>query len=97
MLVGVMFFGLVIGSLGELLRSASEAARQAAMYRCKMEDVEAWMRRRHLPADIRREIATYYADVWVRMAGRGPILPFRNGYTLAIGRVYLVSWAYCLV
>ena len=39
------------------------------MFRCKMEPVEAWMRMQNLPRNIRRKVAYYYSDVWVRLQG----------------------------
>lgn len=56
MLAGVVFFGILIGSLGEIVQHASTRARQAQMFRRKFEDVEAWMRMRRLPKHTQKRI-----------------------------------------
>lgn len=56
MLAGVVFFGILIGSLGEIVQHASTRARQAQMFRRKFEDVEAWMRMRRLPKYTQKKI-----------------------------------------
>ena len=56
MLAGVVFFGILIGSLGEIVQHASTRARQAQMFRRKFEDVEAWMRMRRLPKFTQKKI-----------------------------------------
>ena len=56
MLAGVVFFGILIGSLGEIVQHASTRARQAQMFRRKFEDVEAWMRMRRLPKHTQKKI-----------------------------------------
>ncbi|DBA70723.1 TPA: hypothetical protein ACH3X2_012094 [Trebouxia sp. C0005] len=68
MLAGVVFFGILIGSLGEIVQHASTRARQAQMFRRKFEDVETWMRMRRLPKYTQKKIRNYYAEVWVRHA-----------------------------
>ncbi|KAK9813287.1 hypothetical protein WJX72_011893 [[Myrmecia] bisecta] len=68
MFIGVLFFGFLIGSLGDLLEKSSKAARRAAVLRSKFDDVEAWMRKRRLPREMRNEITTFYADIWVRQS-----------------------------
>ena len=52
-LLGIIFFGVLIGSLTQLLQRASKDARKAQLYREKMESVEAWLRARHFPARLR--------------------------------------------
>ena len=56
MLAGVVFFGILIGSLGEIVQHASTRARQAQMFRRKFEDVETWMRMRRLPKFTQKKI-----------------------------------------
>ncbi|KAK9812616.1 hypothetical protein WJX72_000666 [[Myrmecia] bisecta] len=68
MFIGVLFFGFLIGSLGELLEQSSMAARRAAVLRNKFDDVEAWMRKRKLPREMCNEITSFYADIWARQA-----------------------------
>ena len=71
MLAGVVFFGILIGSLGEIVQHASTRARQAQMFRRKFEDVEAWMRMRRLPKYTQKKIryvdaeahGTYYSTL----------------------------------
>ena len=52
-LLGIIFFGVLIGSLTQLLQRASKDARKAQLYREKMESVEGWLRGRHFPARLR--------------------------------------------
>lgn len=56
MLAGVVFFGILIGSLGEIVQHASTRARQAQMFRRKFEDVETWMHMRRLPRYTQKKI-----------------------------------------
>ncbi|KAK9809148.1 hypothetical protein WJX72_010205 [[Myrmecia] bisecta] len=66
--VGIMFFGILLGSIGEMLQRASKDARRAQIYREKMEAVDAWVAKRKIPKRIRHKIRAYYAEVWVRQA-----------------------------
>lgn len=52
-LVGLIFFGVLIGSLTQLLSKASKEARKAQLYRDKMEGVEGWLRGRRFPNGLR--------------------------------------------
>jgi len=66
MLIGILFFGFLISSMGATLESSSTAARRGKALRAKFEEVEAWMGSRRLPAGLRRRILDYYSEVWVR-------------------------------
>eukprot|EP00891_Asterochloris_glomerata_P007207 jgi/Astpho2/7207/Aster-x0763 len=68
MLCGVLFFGILIGSLGEIVSTASHNARRAQLFRSKFEEVDSWMRLRKLPKRTRKKIHAYYSEVWVRQA-----------------------------
>ena len=52
-LVGVIFFGVLIGSVTQLLQTASRDARKVQSYREKMNTVEDWIKKRHFPASLR--------------------------------------------
>ena len=41
----------------------SQDAKQAILFRGRMESVEKWMSNRHLPRRLRSRIANYYAEV----------------------------------
>ena len=66
MFVGILFFSFVVNSMGATLESSSAAARRSKALRSKFDEVEVWMRSRHLPGPLRRRIMEYYSEVWVR-------------------------------
>ncbi|KAL4446679.1 hypothetical protein ABPG77_007923 [Micractinium sp. CCAP 211/92] len=63
---GVLFFGLLISSISELLAHANRNARRVQAFRNKMQSVERWMQQNMLPRKLQRRIKTFYAEVWVR-------------------------------
>ncbi|KAL4425355.1 hypothetical protein ABPG75_009371 [Micractinium tetrahymenae] len=63
---GVLFFGLLISSISELLAHANRNARRVQAFRHKMQSVERWMQQNMLPPKLQRRIKTFYAEVWVR-------------------------------
>ena len=62
-IVGILFFGILLGSIGEILQRATKSARRAALFREKMAAVEAWLRLRAFPKSLRNSIRAYYAEV----------------------------------
>ncbi|KAK9836539.1 hypothetical protein WJX74_002745 [Apatococcus lobatus] len=65
-LLGVLIFGVLLGSITELLSRASRLSRRAALFRQKMVGVNDYMGKRKMPRKIRNRIKSYYAEVWVR-------------------------------
>ena len=45
------------------LQRLSQDAKQAVLFRGRMESVEKWMSQRKLPQRLRNRIANYYAEV----------------------------------
>ncbi|KAA6417271.1 MAG: cyclic nucleotide-binding [Trebouxia sp. A1-2] len=67
-LMGVLFFGILLGSITSLLQASTRASKElqeAEMFRDKMSSVQTWMARLKLPRDLRAKIRAYYAEVWV--------------------------------
>jgi hypothetical protein len=64
--IGVLFFGLLISSISELLQQANRNARRVHLFRSKMQSVESWMQKQNLPRRLQRRIKTFYAEVWIR-------------------------------
>lgn len=52
-LIGIIFFGVIIGSLTQLLQRASKDVRKAQLYREKMEHVDRWLRSRRFSNKLR--------------------------------------------
>ncbi|KAK9797413.1 hypothetical protein WJX73_008201 [Symbiochloris irregularis] len=71
MIVGILFFGILLGSIGDMLQRATKSARKAAILRDKMANVENWLRNRMFPKALRNSIRAYYAEVWIRQAEEG--------------------------
>eukprot|EP00887_Chlorella_sp_A99_P004770 scaffold4.g4770.t1 len=53
----------VVNFLGDLMHSSSRAARQAEALRRKLEDVENWMRSRHIPGHLQSKVRRYFIEV----------------------------------
>ena len=66
-IVGILFFGILLGSIGDMLQRATKSARKAALLRDKMGNVENWLRNRMFPKALRNSIRAYYAEVWAPM------------------------------
>ncbi|KAL0047426.1 hypothetical protein WJX82_003095 [Trebouxia sp. C0006] len=65
-ITGVLFFGILLGSITSLLQRASQEVKDAQMFREKMASVSEWMGRVKLPRELKTKIRAYYAEVWVR-------------------------------
>ncbi len=66
MVLGVGVYGYVIGSLAGLLANL-DAAR--SRFREKLEQIQAFMSYRHLPAPLRQRIVGYYRYLWESRLG----------------------------
>ncbi len=62
-LLGVLIFGVLLGSITELLSRASRLSRRAALFRQKMVGVNDYMNKRKMPRRIKNRIKSYYAEV----------------------------------
>ncbi|KAL3138951.1 hypothetical protein ABBQ32_005763 [Trebouxia sp. C0010 RCD-2024] len=65
-ILGVLFFGILLGSITSLLQRASQEVKEAQMFREKMGHVTEWMGRSQLPRNVKEKIRCYYSEVWVR-------------------------------
>ncbi|KAL4439851.1 hypothetical protein ABPG75_002852 [Micractinium tetrahymenae] len=65
---GVLLFGLAMGSLSDVVASSSKEARQAQLYREKMEGVDAWLHSASVPRQLKHKIRAFYSDVWLKHA-----------------------------
>ena len=72
---GIIFFGVLIGSLTQLLQRASKDARKAQLYREKMESVEGWLRGRRFPARLRVSSSPPRQPVLTRATRRLSLVP----------------------
>lgn len=66
--IGVMFFGLMISTIGQLMAQVNRKARQMSLFRSKLGLVDRWIESNNLPGRLRRRIRTFYAEVWLRHA-----------------------------
>ena len=55
-LIGIIFFGVLIGGITQLLQTASRDARKAQSYREKMNAVEDWLKRRQFSGTLRASL-----------------------------------------
>ena len=54
------------------MQTAGVEAQQGALFREKMEGVEAWMELRGLPHHMRKDVVSYYSEVWTQHQGARP-------------------------
>ncbi|KAK9787129.1 hypothetical protein WJX73_004779 [Symbiochloris irregularis] len=64
-LLGIIFLGFVISTSQELIKQVNDEARRVAILRTKMQAVETWNQRRGLSNTLRKQIRTYFAEVWL--------------------------------
>ncbi len=65
-LFGAAMYGLIIGSIAGLLANIDVAKRR---YREKMEQINAFLRYRNIPDNLKRKINSYYAYLWETRKG----------------------------
>jgi len=68
MILGIIFFGILLGSIAEALQHMSKESERVARYRARMEVVDKWMAKRRLPLKLRSRIGHYYAEARARAA-----------------------------
>lgn len=56
MLTHIMLFGLLIGSINELVKSSKRDAKASENYRAKILDVGDWIRTRKIPVNLTNKI-----------------------------------------
>lgn len=54
------------GIMGCLLQDLNKESKRIARYRARMEQVDKWMSRRHLPKSLRSRIGHHYQEVRLR-------------------------------
>jgi len=65
MLLGIMSFAFLIGSVQEVFENATESAQKASMLREKLSEVDSWIGRHTLAPKIRSQIRRYFMEAWV--------------------------------
>eukprot|EP01025_Chloroclados_australasicus_P011578 TRINITY_DN1505_c0_g2_i3.p1 TRINITY_DN1505_c0_g2~~TRINITY_DN1505_c0_g2_i3.p1 ORF type:complete len:657 (+),score=51.59 TRINITY_DN1505_c0_g2_i3:94-2064(+) len=62
--VGIIFFSFLIGSVTELLASATKVQRRAQKLGEKLTSLQEWMSKRKLPRKIRQKLNRYYGEIY---------------------------------
>uniref|UniRef100_A0A1D1ZXT6 Cyclic nucleotide-binding domain-containing protein n=2 Tax=Auxenochlorella protothecoides TaxID=3075 RepID=A0A1D1ZXT6_AUXPR len=63
--IGIMFFGILLSTISELLSNSNKDARRAYVFRKKLTTVDRWMKGTRLPSHLQRRIKSFYAEVWL--------------------------------
>ncbi|GMH33531.1 hypothetical protein BSKO_01365 [Bryopsis sp. KO-2023] len=66
MVTHIMLFGLLIGSMSELVKSSTQKAKAAEHYKEKMASVGEWLKSRQVSKTMAKKVNAYYAEIWVR-------------------------------
>jgi hypothetical protein len=61
MVFGVGMYGYIIGNVATLIANLDVAR---AFYRSKMEEINDFLRKKHVPADLQKRVRDYYAYLW---------------------------------
>lgn len=56
MITHIMLFGLLIGSVSELMKTASKHARNAEAFSGKMDVVTSWLKERRVPSKLQKKV-----------------------------------------
>lgn len=56
MITHIMLFGLLIGSVSELMKTASKQARNAEAFSGKMDVVTSWLKERRVPSKLQKKV-----------------------------------------
>lgn len=78
MCVAVSYFGYIISTVSSVLRNSGENSARNKAVMDKMQGVEAWMRRRHLPKQLKQQIRQFYIQSWSLTADDGEIQYFHD-------------------
>lgn len=62
-IIGILFFGILISTISELLSNLNKMARRAHTFRKKLTSVERWLQMSDIPRRLQRRIKSYYAEV----------------------------------
>ncbi|CAL8465088.1 g4623 [Coccomyxa elongata] len=65
MIAGIIFFGILLGSIAEALTDLNKESKRIAKYRTRMESVDKWMGKRGLSKKLRHLIAQHYQEEWI--------------------------------
>jgi len=66
MLMGIMSFAVLIGSMQEVFKTASETAKNVSALREKLEAVNRWLQLRRIPTAIQAQIRRFYHEAWLQ-------------------------------
>eukprot|EP00873_Tetraselmis_striata_P000463 jgi/Tetstr1/420727/TSEL_011810.t1 len=64
--LGVLVFGLLIGTLSAVFIDNSRDTRRSQLLRDRLQEASEWMNACHLPKDLRQAVQAFYRDVWKR-------------------------------
>eukprot|EP00798_Chlamydomonas_sp_ICE-L_P030863 gene30863-35907_t len=64
MILGMIVFGLLVGTVGNMLTRANDKANKLHRFQKKISRVVDWMKLNKIPDQTRREIQGYFSDVW---------------------------------
>ncbi|CAL8463823.1 g3357 [Coccomyxa elongata] len=65
MIAGIIFFGILLGSIAEALTDLNKESKRIAKFRSRMENVDKWMGKRGLPTRLRMRIGQHYQEEWI--------------------------------
>lgn len=65
MILGMVLFGLLVGTIANALTRASASAAQLYRFRKKISAVSGWLEEHHIPEATRKQVQTYFSEVWV--------------------------------
>ncbi|BDA50689.1 probable potassium/sodium hyperpolarization-activated cyclic nucleotide-gated channel [Coccomyxa sp. Obi] len=65
MIAGIIFFGILLGSIAEALTDLNKESKRIAKYRARMESVDKWMGKRGLSKKLRHLIGQHYQEEWI--------------------------------
>lgn len=64
MTCAVFYFGYIVNAVAQLSTMLSSKARGTQIVRQKLEEIDIWSASRHIPENLRKQVKTYYLEVW---------------------------------
>uniref|UniRef100_A0A7R9Z6P8 Cyclic nucleotide-binding domain-containing protein n=1 Tax=Chlamydomonas euryale TaxID=1486919 RepID=A0A7R9Z6P8_9CHLO len=64
MIFGLVFFGLLVGTISNVTTRASNKAHKLHVFRKKIGRVSEWLHDNHVPEQTRKQVKTYFTQVW---------------------------------
>ncbi|KAF5836837.1 hypothetical protein DUNSADRAFT_5328 [Dunaliella salina] len=65
MMIGMMMFGLMVGTIANALTRASAQAATLHSFRKKLSQVTKWLEDHKIPERTQKQVQTYFTEVWV--------------------------------